>query len=181
MVYNGRERELLSDLFSRVSALGDITISDGYELSLRKEGKGSDGPGYSFVVKWKTHTSSSEKASQVPQGWCSDSLIQKLDENERSEFDQHCSVYTEKVWWKKDEKDDAELSEIRRSHPVGTIFPVKQSLMKSTRIRPVADMRAAKLASPMVSAVQPTVLAAGRLLRGTLRRGVQVRQYDLAS
>ncbi|KAF4702387.1 hypothetical protein FOZ62_018876, partial [Perkinsus olseni] len=99
--YNGREWELLSDLFSRVSALGDITISDGYELSLRKEGKGSDGPGYSFVVKWKTHTSSSEKASQVPQGWCSDSLIQKLDEKERSEFDQHCSVYTEKGWWKK--------------------------------------------------------------------------------
>ncbi|EER04439.1 gag/pol/env polyprotein, putative [Perkinsus marinus ATCC 50983] len=177
--YKGREKELLRTLFARVSELCGITISDGYELSLKREREASGKPEFSFVVKWTTKTSSSDGSSKVPRGWCSNSMIQRLDEDERSEFNQHCSVYTERGWWEKVEEDESELRRIRRSHLTGTIFPVKQKLTKSTRIRPVADMRGANFYSPAVSAVQPTVLKAGQVLRGVLRRGVQIRQYDL--
>ncbi|EER08283.1 hypothetical protein Pmar_PMAR007954 [Perkinsus marinus ATCC 50983] len=181
-------------LLEALSRCEPIPLSEGYALRLDRnsvDGRRFDGQKFQFVAQW--HLKDPVSGTQRP--WSSDRMIRQLTEAERAEFYTHCGEYEKQGWWSPEESCGGP-NEVEC--PYGTIFPVRQSgddgvgldaqllpivgpaVCKTTKTRPVADLRLVNSLSPPVSNEQHTTAEAARSLRSSLREGDTIRQFDLS-
>jgi hypothetical protein len=178
-----RQPELVSDLELQTEAerlldcvkdMGALQFSAGYTVRLtpvRDDDRDTGIQRYRFVISW-------ELTDVNPGGksWNSQSLIDKLPEPLRQEWDKHVKHYQDHGWWKSDDRSGDFSREL-----AAVVFPVEQSDQKSTRCRPCTDFRRLNKISPTVSATTTSVADAAWTLRGLLTADpdMEIRQFDL--
>jgi hypothetical protein len=168
----GNTYRRIEELLMACVKIGKIAIADDYYLSLKQlsDTDRSDREGQQFVfeISWQL-----QDTALARRPWNSEHLIQRLDEQRRSEWDDHMETFTGRSWWK----------EQRGTPPCpisSTIFPVVQKMSKTTTCRPCCDMRAINSISPTVSAQTQSVLESVLRLRRLLNAEASVIQYDLS-
>ncbi|EER00170.1 hypothetical protein Pmar_PMAR022782 [Perkinsus marinus ATCC 50983] len=186
------EEAIIKDLLEAVVQEGPVQLAEGYTLKLSREsvdGMLTDGQRYQFVAQWNLRD---HGGSVKP--WSSGKMIANLLPLEKEEFDGHCREYEAQGWWFPEKSEVTQRQDAGKWQcPYGTIFPVRQAaegladagvvsegaVCKTTKTRPVADLRPINGASPPVSNQQSTTAEAARILRSKLKKGDIVRQFDL--
>ncbi|EER10381.1 retrovirus polyprotein, putative [Perkinsus marinus ATCC 50983] len=179
--------DVVGRLLSAVEQGGPLPLSDGYTLRLvpgSVDGRDFEGQKFQFVTRWHL----TEPSKETKGFWSSEGMLRRLSETELEEFEAHCEEYCKNGWWVP-EQEASNHSDVKC--PYGTIFPVRQAtddaqvaeakaVCKTTKTRPVADLRSINSISPRVSNEQSTTAEAVRALRSSLKEGDSVRQYDLS-
>ncbi|KAF4676701.1 hypothetical protein FOL47_005418, partial [Perkinsus chesapeaki] len=179
-VHSDKPDELVSHLLREVSELGELSVAEGYTLKLKKLQENEpepteEGQEFRFLASWKVRETKGTSAG----AWNSASLIHRLEQQEREEFQQNCDYYVSKGFWKEKVQEGPRGEPQTTSPLVGVIFPVKQDPAKSTAVRPVCDLRPVNAISPVISNTQLTTSEAVMRLRSRLRPSHEVAQYDL--
>ncbi|KAF4648063.1 hypothetical protein FOZ61_003182, partial [Perkinsus olseni] len=173
--------EFISQALQNISELGELPVAEGYALRLKKlesddAEPAEEGQEYRFLASWQVRQAGSTGSAV----WNSASLIHRLQQQEREEFQKNCDYYVTKGFWKeKTPKEGLAVAQNADSSLMGVIFPVRQDPNKSTAVRPVCDLRQANLVSPPVSNTQLTTSDATMRLRSRLQPSHVVAQYDL--
>jgi hypothetical protein len=150
-----------------------IKNTEGHYLAVERlqEGDVLDTPNqkFRFVVDWDLEA----KPEAARGSWDPRRVVDRLDGEQRKLYEEEFRLYREKGWWRPATSDSPA--------PDGeaTVFPVL-SEGKTTKVRPVIDLRTVNARSPRASNSRCRVNGAVTKLRGVLEQGGAVLQSDLS-
>jgi len=150
-----------------------IRNTEGHYLLVEKlkEGDVKDTPGqrFRFVVDWDLE----RRDGKPPGSWDPRRVVERLDGEQRRLYEEEFKLYEAKGWWKPAQEG------LATADGEATVFPVL-SEGKTTKVRPVIDLRTVNSRSSKASNSRCRVNGAVTKMRGVLQTGGSVMQNDLS-